>query len=43
MYSNIDEAWQTSRDLDKYKNSFKPVTNVPDATNEITNKISEKK
>lgn len=41
MYSNIDEAWQTSRDLDKYKSSFKPVTSVPDATNEIKNKVTE--
>jgi hypothetical protein len=36
MYSNIDEAWKVSNDLDKYKNSFKPVTSVKNATNELT-------
>jgi hypothetical protein len=35
MYSTIDEAWQTSNDLDKYKKNFKPATSVTDATNEI--------
>jgi len=37
MYSNIDEAWKTSNDLDKYKKQFKPSTRVIDATNEIKN------
>jgi len=37
MYSNIDEAWKTSNDLDKYKKGFKPSTRVIDATNEIKN------
>jgi hypothetical protein len=37
MYSTIDEAWQTSNDLDKYKKKYKPVTSVTDATNEINN------
>jgi hypothetical protein len=36
MYSNIDEAWKVSNDLDKYKNSFKPITSVKNATNELT-------
>ena len=36
MYSTIDEAWKTSNDLDKYKQNYKPVTSVNDATNEIT-------
>ena len=36
MYSTIDEAWQTSNDLDKYKKNNKPVTSVRDATNELT-------
>lgn len=35
MYSTIDEAWQTSNDLDKYKKNQKPVSSVRDATNEI--------
>jgi|UniRef100_A0A6C0H241 hypothetical protein len=35
MYSNIDEAWQTSMALDKYKSGFKPVKSVVDATNEL--------
>ena len=37
MYSNIDEAWKTSNDLDKYKKEFKPSSRVIDATNEIKN------
>ena len=40
MYSNIDEAWQASNALDKYKNSFKPVTSVADTTNEIKGKMT---
>ena len=41
MYSTIDEAWQTSNDLDKYKNNQKPVTNVRDATNELNMNTTE--
>jgi len=41
MYSTIDEAWKTSNDLDKYKENYKPVTSVNDATNEITVQQSE--
>lgn len=35
MYSNIDEAWKSSNDLDKYRKQFKPTNSVRDATNEI--------
>jgi hypothetical protein len=35
MYSNIEEAWKVSNDLDKYRKDFKPITSVADATNEI--------
>jgi hypothetical protein len=41
MYSTIDEAWQTSNDLDKYKKNIKPNTNVKDATNEININTTE--
>jgi len=36
MYSNIEEAWKISNDLDKYRNNNIPATNVKNATNEIT-------
>ena len=36
MYSNIEDAWKLSNDLDKYKKAYKPATNVKDATNELT-------
>jgi len=36
MYSNIDEAWKISNDLDKYRNNNLPVTDVKNATNEIS-------
>jgi hypothetical protein len=35
-YSNIEEAWKISNDLDKYRNNKAPVTDVKNATNEIT-------
>jgi len=41
MYSTIDEAWQTSNDLDKYKKNYKPVTSVKDATNELNMNTTE--
>ena len=37
MYSNIEEAWKSSNDLDKYRKDFHPVTRITDATNEINN------
>jgi hypothetical protein len=40
MYSNIEEAWKSSNDLDKYKSGVKPVSRVKDATNEINNNSS---
>ena len=40
MYSNIEEAWKVSNDLDKYRKDFKPITSVADATNEINNNSS---
>ena len=42
MYSNIDEAWKVSNDLDKYRKNA-PVTNVKDATNTINFKTSSEK
>lgn len=36
MYSNIDEAWKVSNDLDKFRKDFKPVTRVADATNVLS-------
>jgi len=36
MYSNIDEAWKTSNDLDKYRKNLKPISRVLDATNVIS-------
>ena len=41
MYSTIDEAWQTSNDLAKYKKNYKPVTSVRDATNELNMNTTE--
>jgi hypothetical protein len=41
MYSNIDEAWKTSNDLDKYRKNIKPSL-VTDATNEINFETTEK-
>ena len=35
MYSNIEDAWKTSNDLDKFKNSYKPPVEVKNATNEL--------
>jgi hypothetical protein len=35
MYSNIEEAWKSSNDLDKYRKDFHPVTRVSNATNEV--------
>jgi hypothetical protein len=42
MYSNIDEAWKISNDLDKYRKNA-PVTSVKDATNTINFESSAKK
>jgi hypothetical protein len=36
MYSNIEEAWKISNDLDKYRNNNVPVTDIKNATNEIS-------
>jgi len=35
MYSNIEDAWKTSNDLDKYRKGVPAVNNIKDATNEI--------
>jgi hypothetical protein len=35
MYSNIEDAWKTSNDLDKFKSSYKPPVEIKNATNEI--------
>jgi hypothetical protein len=42
MYSNIDEAWKISNDLDKYRKNA-PVISVKDATNSINFESSAKK
>jgi len=35
MYSNIEDAWKTSNDLDKFKSNYKPPVEIKNATNEI--------
>jgi hypothetical protein len=35
MYSNIEDAWKTSNDLDKFKNAYKPPVEIKNATNEL--------
>jgi len=42
MYSNIEEAWKVSNDLDKYRQNAMPTPNVKDATNAVNFQSSEK-
>jgi len=35
MYSNIEDAWKTSNDLDKFKNAYNPPVEIKNATNEL--------